>query len=217
MGSGAIIREEGNTTEVATTSTSDAHSRSVQGVINVIGIPSPDALHFDANLFDPLGQLSDWLNRIKLTFHVQGSEAAVEYQNSTDQPTVDDWAPAQLSQELLQRLAYLASLPANWDGEGAAPVTQSTIDKLKSLLLKAYSVRRGALPEPFIGPTHDGMLVAEWKTDAGKELILDVPPDELSPGFLLLELQASGEEQETDAKIGGAWPIERVIRQLLAN
>lgn len=123
----------------------------------------------------------------------------------------------QLSQELIDRLAYLASLQANWDGEGSAPVSQFAIDKIRSLLLEAYALGGESLPIPFIGPTRDGMLVAEWKTDAGKELILDVLPDETSPGFLLVEPQASGEEQETEAEIGDEWPIERIIRQLLAN
>ena len=74
-----------------------------------------------------------------------------------------------------------------------------------------------SLPIPFISPAHDGMLVAEWKTDTGKELILDVPPDDTPSGFLLVEPQSSGEEKETDAEIGDEWPIARVIQKLLAN
>ena len=123
----------------------------------------------------------------------------------------------QLSQDLKDRLHYLASLQENWDGEGSAPVSQLTIDKLSSLLLEAFALGGESLPIPFISPAHDGMLVAEWKTDIGKELILDVPPDETLPGFLLVEPQSSGEEKETDAEIGDEWPIAKVIRILLAN
>ena len=85
------------------------------------------------------------------------------------------------------------------------------------MLRRAYLVAGDVLPVPFISPAHDGMLVAEWKTATGKELILDVPPDETLPGFLLVEPSPSGDEFETDAEIGDEWPIERVIHQMLAS
>lgn len=120
-------------------------------------------------------------------------------------------------QEILDRLAYLAGLPPNWDGEGGAPVTQFTVERIKTLLRGAYSATDDVLPIPFISPAHDGMLVAEWKTESGKELILDIPPDDTSPGFLLVEPQPSGGEIETDAEIGIEWPIKRVIHRLLTR
>lgn len=122
-----------------------------------------------------------------------------------------------IPQEILDRLAYLADLPSNWDGEGGAPVTQFTVERTKTLLRSAYSATDDVLPIPFISPTHDGMLVAEWKTESGKELILDVPPDDTSPGFLLVEPQPSGDELETTMEIGDEWPIERVIYSLIVD
>ena len=118
---------------------------------------------------------------------------------------------------LLDRLTYLAELPPNWDGEGGLPVSQVTVDKIRDLLQRAYSVGGSKLSEPFISPAYDGTLVAEWKTRSGKELILDVPAGDTTPGFLLVEPIGSGEEFETDAKIGDEWPIETVIQRLLAN
>lgn len=123
----------------------------------------------------------------------------------------------ELPQEILNRLQYLAALQSDWDGEGASQVNRAIIDKVKNLLLNAYIAGDGTLPSPFIGPTHDGMIVVEWTTDSGNELILDVPPDGASPGFLLVEPQASGEEQEIEAEIGDEWPIERVIRKFMGN
>ena len=119
--------------------------------------------------------------------------------------------------QILDRLDYLAGLPENWDGEGATAVTEFTINRIKGLLRRAYFAAGVQIPIPFISPAHDGMLVVEWKTETGKELILDVPPDETPPGFLLVEPSPSGDEYETDAEIGDEWPIERAIQHLLAN
>lgn len=129
-------------------------------------------------------------------------------------PLVKSFIP----QEITDRLEYLARLPENWDGDGIGKVTQYTINRAKSVLEVAFATVEGPLPIPFISPAYDGMLVAEWRTAAGKELIIDIPtsPDD-SPGFLLVEPQPSGEELETDAEIGDAWSIQKVISRLVAN
>ena len=134
------------------------------------------------------------------------------------EPVTESTASSEIiPEEILDRLEYLAGLQENWDSGGATGVSEVTIDKVKDLLRRAYSAAGVRVPIPFISPAHDGMLVLEWKISTGKELILDVPPDETPPGFLLVEPSPSGDEFETDAEIGEEWPIERVIRQMLAS
>jgi len=122
-----------------------------------------------------------------------------------------------LPAEILERLEGLARLSEDWDGEGGLPIAAATIEKLKELLRRAVIVGGDNLPTPFISPSHDGMLVSEWKTESGKELILDVPAGDNVPGFLLIEHEASGKELETDAELVGEWSIERVIRRFMDN
>ena len=120
-----------------------------------------------------------------------------------------------IPREILDRLDYLATLPPNWDNDGASAVSELTVNRVKQLLRRAYTAGGNRLSVPFISPAHNGMLVVEWKTSTGKELILDVPPNETPPGFLLVEPSPSGDEFETDAAIGDEWSIEKVIHQML--
>ena len=121
-----------------------------------------------------------------------------------------------LPQEILERMDYLAKLPNNWDGEGATPVSQVTINRLKELLERA-TANVGDLPAPFISPAHDGMLVAEWDIPGGKELIIDVPLGTSPLEFLLTEIGDAGEEIEIDGEIGAPWTVGNLFRRFLAR
>jgi hypothetical protein len=120
--------------------------------------------------------------------------------------------------EVKDRISYLSSLPSNWDQEGAESVSQATVDRALGFLSRAFAEAGGLLPTPFIGAAFDGMLVMEWKTDSGKELITDIPAQEEEPvGFLLVEPNPSGGEREIDSEIGASWSPEQLIRRLLDN
>ena len=71
-----------------------------------------------------------------------------------------------------------------------------------------------ALPEPFIAPTSDGGLQVEWKSSTGKELIIEVPPDEGPSGFLLIEPLPSGEEHETEGTLGQHYSLRALMLRL---
>ena len=116
-----------------------------------------------------------------------------------------------------KRLDYLAGLPADWDSAGITAVTENTARRARLFLAEAFEVGRSHLPTPSIGVAYDGMVVLEWKTEAGKELIVDIPASASDPiGFLLVEPQLSGEE-EIDEEIGHKWPTQGIIRRLLNN
>ena len=140
-----------------------------------------------------------------------------------DYPSLDE-GMAEISElrsipsEVKARLSYLSSLPLNWDQEGAESVSQATVERALGFLSRAFVEARGLLPTPFIGAAYDGMLVMEWKTDSGKELITDIPAQEEEPvGFLLVEPDPSGGEREIDSEIGASWSPEQLIRRLLDN
>ena len=153
-----------------------------------------------------------------------GSWTYVDYGSSSSSTGEPDIAAGDIPlagfdvpQAIKDRLIDLARLTNNWDGQGGSSITQFTVVALLSLLRRAYLVGGDRLPLPFICPAHDGTLVTEWKTSAGKELILDVPPGKAPAGFLLVEPQPGGQEVETDAELGSRWPIEKVILQLLGK
>jgi hypothetical protein len=58
-----------------------------------------------------------------------------------------------------ERLEWIASLPPNWDGYGAARVGKETVERA---FLFLQAVMPAATPAPDIGPTKDGYLVFEW-------------------------------------------------------
>jgi hypothetical protein len=67
--------------------------------------------------------------------------------------------PASWCAEAERRLAWLLSLPENWDGYGASPIEHETVRR-------AWAFLRAVMPAnalaPDIGPTKDGQLQFEW-------------------------------------------------------
>lgn len=166
----------------------------------------------------------DWSHQMQPRPTPTGSWVYVDYASSSSSTgeldiTAGDTPAASFDvpQAIIDRLNDLVRLTSNWDGQGGSSVTESAVVALLSLLRRAYLVGGDQLTLPFICPSQDGTLVAEWKTSAGKELILDVPAGNDPPGFLLVEPQIGGQEVETDAEVGSRWPIEKVIFQLLAE
>lgn len=122
-----------------------------------------------------------------------------------------------LPPELSDRLNRLATLPQNWDSYGAAPINPKTIKRVRSILREIFAVGAKDIPHPFIAPANDGTLVLEWETRNGKELILDVPPDDEPASFLLVEPEAQGGEKEIEGLVGEAWTLAEVIGRLSAR
>ena len=146
-----------------------------------------------------------------------------KFDEADDYPEPDEEMTAtsgllDIPNQVQARLSYLLSLPTNWDHEESRQVPQTTNDRAQWFLEKAFAEARGQLPSPFIGAAFDGMLVIEWTTESGKELIADIPalPDE-PIGFLLVEPDLSGREYELDSVIGDTWSPEQLIRRLLDN
>lgn len=122
-----------------------------------------------------------------------------------------------LPQELSDRLAHLATLLPNWDSYGAVPISSDAITRTKAILRRILALGDKGIPLPFIGPSGDGTLVLEWKTPAGKELILDIPLGEEPLPFLLVEPQGPEGEVETEGVIGETLTLAEVIRRLQAE
>jgi hypothetical protein len=87
--------------------------------------------------------------------------------------------------ELEVALFEISQLPSNWDGEGATEVSWDTILRMGMLLSRAFTIAEGELPMPNISPAYDGMLVAEWTSKLGREMILDISPKEGCSGYLI--------------------------------
>ena len=117
----------------------------------------------------------------------------------------------------LDALNRISSLSNNWDGNEAQRVHPNTIEKARLLLEEAFSVLPVNIPLPSVAPAFNGMIVVEWTGLEGRELILDVPPGEEPPGFLLVDPNAVGAEKETDSEIGDEWSIRGVIARLLGD
>jgi hypothetical protein len=122
-----------------------------------------------------------------------------------------------LPQELSDRLDHLARLPQNWDSYGAVSINPKAIERVRSILREIFAVGAKDIPHPFIAPANDGTLVLEWETANGKELILDVPPDDEPASFLLVEPEAHGKERETEGLVGEPWTLAEVIGRLLVR
>jgi len=56
--------------------------------------------------------------------------------------------------------------------------------------------------------------MVEWKTESGKELILEVPPAEKPIMFLLVEPADSGQENEVEGKLGEDHSLVELIGRL---
>ena len=117
----------------------------------------------------------------------------------------------------MERLNRFATLPENWDSYGAPPISQKIIDWAVSTLREILRIGKKEIPLPFIAPAGDGRIVMEWKTELGKELILDVPPNAEPLSFLLVEPTEDGGETEIEDVIGEDWTLEQIIKRLLAR
>jgi hypothetical protein len=79
-----------------------------------------------------------------------------------------------------QRLAWILSLPENWDGYGAAQVDHATVRRAWAFL-RAVMPTDGLAPD--IGPTNDGQLLFEWHR-AGADFEIRIRPSgEFSVAF----------------------------------
>ena len=120
--------------------------------------------------------------------------------------------------ELSDRLTYLASLPDNWDEQGSDAMSASTYQRACQFLNDVYAIDGIEIPVPFIGLSHNAVVVIEWECESGNELVIDIPQDENGAiEFLLVEIQPSGIERETDAVLGGDWAIGILVERLMAD
>jgi hypothetical protein len=94
------------------------------------------------------------------------SDAAGPAARREDGETVSDWYG-----DVIRKLAELAALEADWDGEGAAATDPAVVADAEIL---ADWLARRHLPRPSIVPCRDGCLQFEWNAgDDGIELDLD--------------------------------------------
>jgi hypothetical protein len=117
-----------------------------------------------------------------------------------------------MPKSLSQRLDLLLSLPDNWDSYGAAPINPNTISRVEAALREIFMVVGESAPLPFIAPANDGTIVLEWKTAEGRELTLDIPPDDGPMSFLLITPESP--EPETEGVVGEGWTLTEVIKRL---
>jgi hypothetical protein len=84
-----------------------------------------------------------------------------------------DWAPA-----VTGALAGIRAEcgRANWDGEGATPVAEATLDLTLRFLDLLYALVPRALPAPEITPEPDGDVDVSWYVDSTRMLNVSVGP-----------------------------------------
>ncbi|MBM3943539.1 MAG: hypothetical protein FJ316_11610 [SAR202 cluster bacterium] len=122
-----------------------------------------------------------------------------------------------LPQEVVDRLEHLATLPPDWDSYGAVPIKPEAIEKTKAMFKQILPLVRKDVPLPFIAPSPDGGVEWEWTVPSGKELLLDIPPDDRPVPFLLVELSDSAEEVETEGTLGDPLALEEAVKRLLSR
>lgn len=119
--------------------------------------------------------------------------------------------------ETLSALNAIKNLPDNWDGDGTSRIDVATVAKAERLIRQAFLTSPRRLMPPSVAPGFGGMIVAEWSGPTGIELILDIPPGDDPPGFLLVELSPEGDELETDDQLGHSWSIRDLIARLIPD
>ncbi len=100
------------------------------------------------------------------------------FDGTTIEPLEDARAEAQSSPGWLvdarKRLAWLASLPHNWDGEGGSSPQPQALRSAQRVLDAVESYQE--LSPVHIGPSSSGGLGLEWRHE-NRDLDLDVSPD----------------------------------------
>jgi hypothetical protein len=119
--------------------------------------------------------------------------------------------------ETSRSLERIKELPDNWDGDGASRINEKTVSKAERLIREAFMTSPNKLDAPSVAPGFGGMIVAEWSGPEGRELILDIPPGDEAPGFLLVERSTEGNEIETDDELGPTWSMSELIARLLGD
>ena len=125
--------------------------------------------------------------------------------------------PDPIPSETLRALERIKELPDNWDGDGASRIDKKTVAKAEELIREAFLASPKGLKPPSVAPAFGGMIVAEWSGPGGRELILDIPAGDESPGFLLVEHSPEGKELETDDELGPAWSMQDLIARLTGD
>ena len=119
---------------------------------------------------------------------------------------------------IIEQLATLANLPANWDSYDAEPISPRAITAALHLtrsIYESFSDLLGEQVRPFaIAPVADGGILVEWRAPEGA-LEIEVGPDGRL-GYLLVE----GREPQRRFEEGDSIPWTQVadlMRRLTAN
>lgn len=106
--------------------------------------------------------------------------------------------PPAYFQDAMERLAYLETLPADWDAEGASAPSPRAIATGHDFLIRAAWSLGGLVSEhperlrPFaVVPLADGGVQIEWRTPEGNDLEVQIGPDGTF-GYLLIEQRDEG-------------------------
>ena len=115
-----------------------------------------------------------------------------------------------------QRVAELAALPGNWDGEGAIPPTPVAIEETTQLIdtivgRLGMAAGRAAVPWT-IGPAHFGGLMPEWRGPGGELEVLVGPMGEVSYLWITFD---DGEEDYVNGQNPSTNDLLSVIAHIL--
>ena len=83
---------------------------------------------------------------------------------------------------VVEQLRRIAALEANWDGEGALPVSPAAIQRAVQLV--AILILLAVRWSPHVNPTRSGGIQFEWETDRGY-LEVEIERDGAVTAFLV--------------------------------
>ncbi len=121
---------------------------------------------------------------------------------------------ARVPKELEARLEEIGRLDKNWNSYGAPPVAEHAIEKARSVLSRACGDDGLGFPAPFVAPGPHGGVGIEWRFGSGKELILDVDPDEPISYLLVLPALEGGEETEIEEVLVDDQELDELLQSL---
>lgn len=116
----------------------------------------------------------------------------------------------------LQRLADIAELPLNWDGDGALPPTGRAVAQAALLMDRvshADSMGLGRKAAPWTSaPIADGGLQLEWTGDTSRIEVQVSPEGDL--GFLIIRGEGKGAAYEEEDEVTMGDLADRILAVL---
>jgi hypothetical protein len=121
-----------------------------------------------------------------------------------------------INSEWEERLEYLSKLGPNWDGCGAAVISESAIATGSQVLTEVAGFPDPRIQQLFIAPLADGGLELEWELASGNELMIVVPHQGGPVEFLLTTVGPWGDENESDGMVPEDASMDTLFRRVTA-